>query len=63
MSQFNKKNDSLYYVEIVHNTEQVVKRMGPFPYRYAEKVENGANTNLNHEHYYTQIVSAREEER
>lgn len=46
-----------WYVEIVDiETEEVVNRMGPFSERKAEKVEDGANINLNHERYYTRVV-------
>ena len=47
------------YVEIVeYEKGKVVKRMGPmFEYK-ADKVDDGANINLNHEKYYTRIVDA-----
>lgn len=47
-----------FYVEIVKygEPEEVVKRMGPMAERQADKVDNGANMNLNHEEYYTRIV-------
>ncbi len=41
--------------------EAVVKRMGPFvSERQAEKVESGANINLNHEDYYTAVTTEEE---
>ena len=47
------------YVEIVKtDTGEVVKRMGPMSERKAERVESGANINLNHDGYYTRIVFA-----
>ena len=47
------------YVEIVkHEKEEVVKRMGPMTEHKADKVDDGANINLNHEEYYTRIVEA-----
>ena len=46
-----------WYVEIVKfKGGEVVKRMGPMPERQAEKVEGGANINLNHEGYFTRLV-------
>lgn len=47
-----------YYVEIVKygEPEEVVKRMGPFSEREADKIDRGANINLNHKEYYTRIV-------
>lgn len=45
------------YVEIVNTTtDEVVKRMGPMNERTAERVESGANINLNHDEYHTRIV-------
>lgn len=55
------KGDKMeYYVEIVKygDPEEVVKRMGPMSDRKADKVDSGANINLNHEKYYTRIVEA-----
>ena len=48
-----------YYVEIIESTEpeKVVNRLGPFYEHTANKVENRANINLNHEKFYTRIVS------
>lgn len=49
----------MYYVEIVnYDTDEVVKRMGPMSERKADKVDNAANINLNHDKYYTRIVPA-----
>ena len=50
-----------FFVEIVKYDKQetVVKRMGPLSERQAEKVDRGANINLNHEDYYTRIVEER----
>jgi hypothetical protein len=49
----------VFYVEIVKSSSgEVVKRMGPMPERTAEKVEIGASINLNHEEFFTRIVSA-----
>lgn len=46
-----------YFIEIVETeTDEVVERMGPHPERTAEKIERGANINLNHEDYHTRIV-------
>lgn len=46
-----------YYVEIVHNeTGNVVKRLGPMTERKADRVEDGVNEKLNHDHFYTRIV-------
>ena len=46
-----------YYVEIVeYDTAKAVKSMGPFSEHRADKVDNGANINLNHNEFFTQIV-------
>lgn len=46
-----------YFVEIVaYDNAEVVKRMGPMSERKAERVDKGANINLDHEHYYTRII-------
>lgn len=50
-----------YFVEIVKYAadgmpQEVVKRMGPHSLRTAEKIERGADINLNHDDYYTQVV-------
>ena len=46
-----------YFVEIVrYETDEVVKRMGPMDERKADKVDSGANINLNHDGYYTRII-------
>ena len=37
-------------------TEEVASRMGPMGEHRAERVESGANINLNHEKFYTRIV-------
>jgi hypothetical protein len=45
------------YVEIVeHSTAKVVERMGPMDQRRAERVERGANINLNRAEFFTRIV-------
>ena len=49
----------MFYVEIVALVSgEVVKRMGPMSERKADKIESGASINLNHEEYFTRIVSA-----
>ena len=49
----------MFYVEIVKaSSGEVVKRMGPMSERQADKVESGVAINLNHEEYFTRIVSA-----
>ena len=55
---------SEYFVEIVKNgdPEEVVKRMGPHHKRRAEKIEEGASINLNHEDYFTRVVDELGEE-
>jgi len=46
-----------YYVQIIkYKTSEVVKKMGPFSEREANKVDDGANRNLNHGEYYTLIT-------
>lgn len=46
-----------YYVHILNSeTKEVVEEMGPFSEWKAEKVEKGANINLNHEEYFTIIL-------
>ena len=45
------------YVEIVnHETGEVVKRMGPLSPQQADKVERGAEINLNHERFFVRQV-------
>jgi hypothetical protein len=47
-----------YYVEIVKtDLGEVVKRLGPFSERKADRVDDGANINLNHSEYFTRIVN------
>lgn len=47
-----------YYVEIVAYTGEVVQRMGPHPLlSTADRIQRGASINLNHEKYFTRIVS------
>lgn len=51
-----------FYVQIIQfEDQQVVKQMGPFTEHHAQKVDRGANINLNHEKYYTLIVNSKEE--
>lgn len=47
-----------YYVEVVKIEEdEVVERMGPHSdERWAERIEDGVNINLNHEKYYTRVA-------
>ena len=52
----------MYYVEIVaYEDDEVASRMGPMSERKANKVDAGANINLNHEEYYTRIVQEGDE--
>lgn len=52
-----------FMVDIVaYDGDVVAKSMGPFTQRHAEKVDGGANINLNHERFYTVIRRAREDE-
>jgi hypothetical protein len=51
------------FVEIVKYAdgdaeEEVVKRMGPSSQHRAEKIERGADINLDHENYFTRVVDA-----
>ena len=46
-----------HYVEIVkYKTDEIIERMGPMSEHKADKVDGGANINLNHEEYYTRII-------
>lgn len=46
-----------YYVEIVaRKDDKVVRRMGPMSEHKADKVESGANINLDHERFYTRVT-------
>ena len=46
-----------YYVEILEKrTGDVVETMGPMGERNADKVERGANINLNHAEYRTRVI-------
>ncbi len=52
-----EKVSTKFWVEIVKlEGAEVVKRMGPMSERRAEKVENGALINLNHDAYFTRTV-------
>ena len=47
-----------YYIEVRElETDKVVKRMGPHNERRAERIDDGLNHNLNHDKYYTVIVT------
>ena len=49
----------MYFVEIVRiDSKEVVSRMGPMARNKAERVDSGANINLNHATHYTRIVPA-----
>lgn len=55
-----------YFVEIYRKaneetSEKVVERMGPMCEHRAEKVELGANINLNHRDFATRIVEEGED--
>lgn len=46
-----------FYVQIIrYSDDEVVSEMGPFTERKAERVDNGANINLNHNEFYTVII-------
>lgn len=47
-----------YVVQIIkEDTGEVVTQMEPTGERAAERIERGANINLNHDEYYTEIVT------
>lgn len=46
-----------YVVIIKDSTGEIVKEMGPHPLWKAEKIDNGANINLNHAEYHTLILT------
>jgi hypothetical protein len=47
-----------YYVEIYERkTGKVGTRMGPMPYGKAERVQRGAEINMNHKDYAARIVA------
>jgi len=47
-----------HYVEIVEiKTKKVEKRMGPYSINKAEKVQCGAEINLNFDSYFTRITA------
>ena len=60
------KMEEKMYVEIVEShafgtgykekPETVVNRMGPMSQRKAERVERGAQINMNHDKFFTRIV-------
>ena len=53
-------NSEQVYVEIVQYADDVVvKRMGPMPKSQANKVERGAEINLNHEQFFVRQVPAK----
>ena len=48
-----------YYVEIwEHKKQEMVKQMGPFSERKADKLDDGVHINLNHDEFYTVIEPA-----
>ena len=47
-----------FYVEVRKWNNEVVERMGPMSEHKAGKVDGGLTINLNHDEYYTAIVSA-----
>ncbi len=48
-----------HYVEIVEiKTKKVEKRMGPYSINKAEKVQRGAEINLNWDSYFTRITAS-----
>jgi hypothetical protein len=48
-----------HYVVIKEfGTDKEIKRMGPMDKRSADKVDDGANINLNHDLYYTLVEEA-----
>jgi hypothetical protein len=50
---------TMFFVEIINkSTGEVIKKMGPMSEGKADKVESGASINLNHDEYFTRIVSA-----
>jgi hypothetical protein len=57
METTTKKDAVRFYVHIIETaTDKVIKEMGPLPKGRAERVEDGANINLNHAEYHTRIV-------
>lgn len=60
----SSSTSSQFYVEVVQYGKngggRVVKRLGPMSERKADKVDDGLNRNLNHEKFFTRIVSASE---
>ncbi len=59
----NSDNSDMFIVQIVeHETERIVKSFDAQPtMRDAERLERGVNINLDHRHYYTEIVAENEE--
>lgn len=45
-----------YYVQVIDSSAFVVKELGPFSKKKADKVDDGININLNHDEYYTVIT-------
>lgn len=49
----------MVFVEISSkSTGEIVKRMGPFDERKADRVASGASINMNHEDYRVTVVPA-----
>ena len=47
-----------HYVQIIESDSgTIVKEMGPHPVWKCEKIERGAEINLNHDKYHTEIVA------
>jgi hypothetical protein len=61
MAAHTAQERARYFVEIRRIvTDEVVKRMGPFTERMAERIDSGASVNLNHEQFYTMTVADEE---
>lgn len=56
-----------YVIVVEHGRDgamdKLVKEMGPHPRWKAEKVDDGVNINMNHDSYYTLILTKKELER
>ena len=49
---------SNYYVLIKsYKDDEVVEEIGPMSESKADRVDTGANINLNHDNYYTEIIN------
>ena len=53
-------SNQFFVLVLDRETDEEVKRMGPFSQRKAERVESGVEINMDHDRYYTSVVEEKE---